>query len=204
MRKSGFLAGLILFVMFFFQACNIHRNNDDNASDDSTIVIKHGNPAIDTMSKDIRPKMVIPAEGGDTQFAVEAASSGMTEVELGEMAQKKGVDKRVKNFGAMMVKDHSRANNKLAELAKDKSILLPFNPLAVDQKTIDELKQKSGKDFDKAYINDMIEDHINDIKVFERASKNCQDPDLKAFAAKSLRALRNHLDAINTIHDSKE
>jgi putative membrane protein len=194
MKEIGSLL-IIGLALCLFQRCGNQTKNHDK-EDDSTIVIKDTAAASDTA-----PKMHVTAEGGDIKFAVTAASSGMAEVELGKMAQQKGADKRIRNFGAMMIKDHSKADGKLAALADAKNIILPYNPAGNDQKTIDDLKAKSGKDFDKAYVEAMIEDHKKDIKVFENASKNCQDPDIKAFAAKTLPMLRNHLDAIYTIQE---
>ena len=71
-----------------------------------------------------------------------------------------------------------------------------------EQKVKDNLSSKSGADFDKAYVDNMIEDHKNDTKEFEDATKNLKDPDLKAFAVKTLPTLKMHLDAIQKIDDS--
>ena len=202
MKKK--LKFLTIIAALCLQACSTHTENSNKTGNDTIIVVKNAAAIKDTSLTDTVQKLIVAAESGDTQFAVEAASGGMAEVALGKMARQKAVDRRVRNFGALMVKDHEKANDKLAVLAKAKNILLPFNPLAADQKSIDDLKKKSGKDFDKAYVENMIEDHQNDIKVFENAVKNCQDPDLKAFAKKSLRTLRNHLDAINTIYDGMQ
>ncbi|GAC1311958.1 MAG: hypothetical protein NVSMB24_32550 [Mucilaginibacter sp.] len=146
--------------------------------------------------------MVLTPEKEDLDFATEAASGGMTEVELGKLAQQKGHNKRIRSFGAMMVMDHSKANNKLATLAAAKKITLPTRLNEADQKVIDKLSKLSGKDFDTAYVNEMIDDHKNDIKAFEAATTHCKDPDIKAFAIKTLPVLKAHLDAINAVHDS--
>ncbi len=192
MKEIGF-AFIIVMSLWMFERCGNHSPNDEGDAD-STVVIKNRN-----ITPDSPKKMLVPAENDDIKFAVEAASSGMAEVTLGKMTQQKGNDKRVKNFGALMVKDHLKANQKLAAIARTESILLPYTPLGVDQKKIDDLKKKSGADFDKAYVKMMIEDHQNDIKLFENAEKNGENADLKAFAKKTLPVLRNHLDAINTI-----
>ena len=67
----------------------------------------------------------IAISGPDARFAVEAANGGMAEVELGKLAQEKAFNLKVKEFGAMMVKDHSMANREMKELAKRKKITLP-------------------------------------------------------------------------------
>lgn len=59
------------------------------------------------------------------QFINQAALSGMKEVATGKIAKRKAQDKRVKDFGALMVDDHSKANTELMALAKSKSIKVP-------------------------------------------------------------------------------
>jgi putative membrane protein len=191
---------MVLLSGWLLQGCN--GNTKSSSSTDSTA--KQDVTAVKDTSikKDTSAKMSVAADNEDVKFAAEAASGGLTEVALGKLAQQKGVDKRVKNFGGMMVMDHSKANNEFKLLANSKNITLPTAPNADDQKVIDEMSKKSGKDFDKAYVNDMVDDHKKDIKKFEDASKNCKDPDIRAFATKTLPVLNKHLEAINTIHDS--
>ena len=46
----------------------------------------------------------------DTNFIMSAAQGGMTEVKLGELASTNGKREDVKEFGRMMVKDHTAIN----------------------------------------------------------------------------------------------
>jgi putative membrane protein len=193
------LSGIIVIALTagMFAACNgtgkgnntdsISQPNKDSAVQSSTATVP------DTS------KMAASVDTGDVKFAREAASGGMTEVQLGKIAFQKGVSQKVKDFGQMMVTDHSKANNEFMALARKKNIVLPTAPNADDQKVIDELSQKSGTDFDKAYVDDMVKDHKKDIAAFKDAAKNCKDPDIKAFAANTLPVLQKHLDAINAI-----
>ena len=191
--KKATLIVLTALSAYTFEGCG--------GSKDSAKTADSSNAVKDSSTKDTAGRMSISVGKDDSKFAVEAASGGMTEVALGKLAQEKGENTKVKNFGAMMVTDHTKANMELMGLAKTKSITLPTVPGADDQKVIDKLSKLSGKDFDKAYVSDMIDDHKNDIKKFQDAAKNCSDADLKGFASKTLPTLQNHLDAINTIHD---
>jgi putative membrane protein len=195
MKKLSTIA-MIALAVWMFQACSGNTKTDSKAAADSA------NAVNDSSKNDTSKKMTMVVEKEDAQFATEAASGGMAEVALGKLAQEKAVNSKVKNFGAMMVMDHSKANEAFKGIAKSKNITLPAAPGAEEQKTMDELSKKSGADFDKAYVSDMIEDHKKDIKAFEAASKTCKDPEIKAFAIKTLPVLRKHLDAINAIHDS--
>jgi putative membrane protein len=182
---------LIAGMAFLAQACSGPK--DSKASADSANTAK-----ADTAKKD---SSVAAVDAQDAKFAVAAANGGMAEVELGQLAQQKGVNAKVKDFGGMMVTDHSKANDEMKALAKTKGITLPTAIDADEQKVKDDLSAKSGADFDKAYVSNMIDDHKKDIKEFEDASQNCKDADLKAFAVKTLPTLKMHLDAIQKIHD---
>lgn len=135
----------------------------------------------------------------DEDFMKEAAAGGMMEVELGKLAQQNGGSQKVKDFGSMMVKDHSNANDALKKLAASKNVSLPT---AMDDKTkkeMDMLKSKKGADFDKAYVDMMVEDHKKDVEKFKMESKMAKDEDVKAFATKTLPTLEKHLNAIQSI-----
>jgi putative membrane protein len=140
----------------------------------------------------------------DIKFINEAASGGLAEVELGQMAQTKATDPQVKEFGAMMVQDHTKANDELKALAEKKNITLPATPSEQQRKVKDELSTKSGKDFDNAYVLNMVKDHKKDIKLFEDASKKVDDPELKAFIVKTLPTLRMHLTHVQAIEKNKK
>lgn len=191
MKKLMYI-GLIAGVACLVQACG--GNKDSKASADSANTAK-----ADTAKKDSSASAV---DKDDAKFAVAAANGGMAEVELGTLAQEKAVNAKVKDFGSMMVKDHSKANDEMKALAKSKGITLPDSIDSKEQKVKSDLSAKSGADFDKAYVSNMIDDHKEDIKEFEDAAKNVKDPELKAFAVKTLPTLKMHLDAIQKIHDS--
>uniref|UniRef100_F4CBR8 Outer membrane protein-like protein n=1 Tax=Sphingobacterium sp. (strain 21) TaxID=743722 RepID=F4CBR8_SPHS2 len=142
-------------------------------------------------------------ETEDAKFATEAASGGLAEVELGKLAEQKASDAKVKEFGAMMVKDHSKANEELKALAAKKNIALPAAPAEEKQKKMQEISAKTGADFDKAYVEEMLADHKKDVTLFEEASNKVQDPEMKQFIDKTLPVLRTHLDHIQKIAEKK-
>ena len=190
MKKLSILI-VLLVVLQLLQACSGNSRHDTVAKADSLNAVK-----------DTTKKLSIGVEKVDAEFIVDAANGGMTEIELGKMAMQKGISKQVKNFGAMMIKDHSKINDMIKAIAVTKNISIPKAPGVKEQKIISKLTGKSGKDFDKAYIDNMIEDHKDDIKAFQTAAKKCLDPDVKSFAVKTIPILQEHLDAINAIKDS--
>ena len=135
----------------------------------------------------------------DTAFAAKAAISGMAEVALGKMAVAKGVDGKVKDFGKMMTMDHGKANAELMSIAKTKSITLPAGLDAEHQAKSDSLSKLSGKDFDKGYVQVMIEGHKKTLALLQSEASGGQDPQLKAFAAKTTPVVQMHLEEITKI-----
>jgi putative membrane protein len=135
----------------------------------------------------------------DADFVEDAAIGGMSEVELGKLASTKATSADVKAFGQMMVTDHTKANDELKALATKKGWKLPAEVDSSHKSTADDLKSRAGADFDKEYVEEMVDDHETDVKAFEDKAKNATDPDLKAFAEKTLPTLRKHLDAIKAI-----
>jgi putative membrane protein len=134
------------------------------------------------------------------EFMNKAAIAGITEVHMGELGSQKATNARVKSFGEMMVKDHTAANNDLKALASQKNLTLPTAMDEAHQKDMDDLNKKTGADWDKAYMKQMVDAHEKVIRNFEDASKNANDPDVKNFATQKLPTLRTHLDSAREIH----
>jgi len=132
--------------------------------------------------------------GADSTFVNKAAMGGMAEVKLGELAKDHASSQDVKNFGQMMVDDHSKANDELKSIAAKKNITLPSSLGAKEQALYDRLSKLNGADFDKAYMKEMVSDHCADVNEFKRESDHGSDPDVKAFASKTLPTLQHHLE----------
>ncbi len=135
----------------------------------------------------------------DAKFYKSAAEGGIAEVELGNLAQQKSNNPGVKEFGAMMVKDHTAANEKLKSIAATKNISLPTSAGLGQMATKAKLEVLSGETFDKSYIKGMIKDHEEDIALFKKEAQAGRDPDAKAFAQAALPTLRAHLKRIKSI-----
>jgi putative membrane protein len=131
-------------------------------------------------------------------FMTTAARDGLAEVELGKLAAQKATDPEVKKFAQMMVDEHTKANNELKTLAGQKNVTLPTD-LGNHQSDLDELKNASGADFDRGYVKLMVNAHEKDVEAFQAQADKSADPEVKAFAAKTLPTLKKHLESIQTI-----
>lgn len=142
---------------------------------------------------------MINTDEASTSFLVDAANGGMAEVQLGEVAAQKSSNPRVKAFGALMVQDHSMANDKVKSLAGQRNVTLPDSVSNENKRDIDDLIEKSGNDFDKAFMRKMVNDHESTINLFEKASDKVSDPEVKTFVDNTLPKLRMHLDSARAI-----
>jgi putative membrane protein len=146
------------------------------------------------------PSALLAADANpDATFYKNAAEGGIAEVELGQLAQEKASSPSVKAFGAMMVADHSAANDKLKTVADRKGVELPTSPSVGQMATKTKLEVLSGTTFDKSYIKGMIKDHQEDIKEFQQEAASGRDPDARAFARATLPTLQSHLKKIQSI-----
>ena len=112
---------------------------------------------------------------GDKDFFVQAAQANLAEVSVGRMAADKAENAGVKAYASKMIADHGQANEELKQLALQKGVALP---------SVVRMAQ-------------MIRDHEKVVRDFQSA--NIADPDLRAWASKTLPTLQGHLDMAKQI-----
>lgn len=196
MKKISLLFMTVVAV-WSFQACNNEASRDASETVDN---VKEGANDVKEGAENSMATNT-PMQENDTKFMMKAASGGMMEVELGQMAQQKAQSQRVKDFGAMMVRDHTQANNELKALAANKNVSVPAAMTEEHQGHVNGMREKTGKDFDKAYMSMMVDDHEKDVSDYSNESNNGSDAEVKAFAAKTLPVLRAHLDSAKSVND---
>jgi putative membrane protein len=190
----------IIAAAVIFAACNGSSTETTHTDSTATMTDSASMHNSMTASSDTANHTAMNAMNDETnEFVRKAATGGLMEVELGNLAMKNGSSKLVKDFGKMMVEDHSKANDKLKEVAASKNVSLPTSVDADQQKEIDKLKGKTGTDFDKDYVSLMVDDHKDDIDEFKKAADKLTDTDFKNFASSTLPTLEKHLNAIEAI-----
>jgi len=138
----------------------------------------------------------------DFKFAREAAEGGLLEVKLGELAKQKATSPSVQQFADQMVQDHTKANNELKQVAMQKGATIPDKLTRHQENELERMQKLSGKDFDKSYAEHAVKDHKKDVKDFQDAVKDVQDPDLKAFAQKTLPIIEHHTQMAEQMESS--
>lgn len=182
--RALFIAALFSHVTLFMESCNNNNTTaDQNKPEDTKKVAEEQNDAKFEGDK-----------SKDAEFLVKAAGINLEEIKLGGLAQEKGMSKEIKDLGKMMAEQHQKSMDDLQALAAKKSITLPVSITDDGQKTYDKLSEKSGKDFDKAFADKMVDGHKDAISMFEKASNNAEDPEIKTWASVTLVTLHRHLD----------
>lgn len=190
---------LSLLAVAALMACNKKDTTTMNTTGDSTAMEMASDSAgmamDNTMPSDSATAMKSNSDLNmqDKSFADAAAKGGMMEVMMGQLAATNASSSAVKNLGAMMVKDHTKANNELKMWASSAGYTLPATMDADQQKMYDDLKMKRGADFDKAYTAMMVTDHKKDVAAFKQEASKGMDASLKAFAEKTVPTLEHHL-----------
>jgi putative membrane protein len=131
-------------------------------------------------------------------FVKNGIEGGLTEIKASGMAITNSNNQRVIAFAKMLIDDHTKANDDLKKLESDKKIDETDTISSAHNLVLDGLSKKSGAAFDKAYLQIMVADHEQAIKLFTTGAKDT-DPDVVKFATATLPTLKMHLDSANAI-----
>ncbi len=203
MRKLTWIATIgILFI----SACSSNVKDKNNNAADSSMATSDTSQAMaatkDATATAPSTSTNTTAVDNGNQFATAAANIALGQVNTAKMAEAKTANLRVKNLATSIDNDYTQAGNTLASIAKSKNIALPVMPDIGVRRAENEMARKSGKDFDIAYMNTLLDGNKKAMHLFEDAAKNCANQDLKSFAAKNLTILKAHLDSIKAIQNS--
>ena len=182
--KKLMLSGCLVAALCFASGCDSGQKNDD-AVEQAEETNENKAEAMGGTAEDQMEDA--------SEFALKAANGGMMEVELARLAATKATSQEVKKFAQMIMDDHVRANDELQSLATQKNIILPATLSDESRNNVERLSKLSGTDFDREYMELMVEDHEEDVDLFKKASDETKDPEVKAFAAKTLPKLEHHL-----------
>ncbi len=169
------------------------QDSAEMAREANEAMIDSGTTAVQAEDKDDKED--------ETDHMVQAAEGGMFEVEASQLALARSANPEIKKIAQMMVDHHSKANDELKQLAGSKNVALPQALGTGMMGKLNNLKEKDAKDFDMAYLEAMEEAHEKDVKLFREASTDSEDPEFKAFAAKTLPIIEQHLAMVGKRED---
>jgi putative membrane protein len=135
----------------------------------------------------------------DTKFIHEASADNTLEIRLGRMAERKATRPDVKQFGQRMVTDHSKLEDQLKNLASTGGIALERGFGPKHEQKVDALEKTSGKQFDRAYMTSMVQNHTDDVSYFEKEGREVHSAKLRDLNADALKILQQHLSMAKQI-----
>jgi putative membrane protein len=186
MKEPRFLALLVAFAMFTICPLLMMAQHENRGVRE---------PDVDQGNNQNMSKMT----ESDKRFIQHAEQGGLAEVQLGQLAVNKASTQQVKDFGKKMMDDHSQVNRELVQLATRDGIQLPKELNAKDEALRQRLEKLHGDAFDRAYMQNMVQDHKQDIAAFEHEIQSGQNADAKEFANQTLPALKIHLQRAEQI-----
>lgn len=201
--KKKFLSFAFCLSAALIWSCN--NSGSSSSSSDSTSSTTTGagtdtaNSASNTNANTTTAASNTPLSKADSSFVMEAAKGGLMEVQAGQLAQQNAQSQRVKDFGSMMVTDHSKANDELKSYASSHGINLPDSLPKDEKKHLDAMRNMKGTAFDKHYVSMMVDDHEKDVAKFKKESTGANDAQLKTWITNTLPVLQKHLDSIQAI-----
>ncbi|MFZ7115870.1 MAG: DUF4142 domain-containing protein [Bacteroidota bacterium] len=187
MKKSINILLVAMVTSLFFACGSSNTDSVDQAND--------MNDKKDTSGS------VMTIDDNDAKFLVDASDASMMEIEAGILAQQKSTNKAVVDFGKMMSTEHANANTEIQSVASMKSVTMPASMSEEHMKNINDLREKSGTDFDKSYMSMMVDGHKEAVNDFEKMSTDSKDDDIRAMSAKLLPTLKTHLEIAVKIED---
>jgi putative membrane protein len=133
----------------------------------------------------------------DQAFLDDAVQGDLSEINMGKLAQKNGQNQDVKNFGQMLEQDHSQHLQKAKQQAQQIGATPPSEPNAKQKKMYDHLSSLSGRQFDRQFAQDMVNDHKQDIGKYQKEAKS--NGPLADFAQQTIPTLQKHLQTAESL-----
>ncbi|WP_081590441.1 DUF4142 domain-containing protein [Blastomonas sp. AAP53] len=188
MRNMVILSAALLAV-----ACDTPDNQQTAAMDGDDVTTQQ-----DGMMADGQGDMGMAAPVSTGTYIAQAANSDLYEIQAGELAARNGQSQQVKDFGQMMVDDHTRSSQEMTALVDQGDFAAPM-PTRLDtehQAMLDRLKAARGDAFDREYMSQQMTAHSKALALHQNYAQNGEDASLKAFAAKVTPVIQKHRDML--------
>jgi putative membrane protein len=139
-----------------------------------------------------------------TGFAMNAALSDMFEIESSRVALEKSKSPEVKQFAQMMIDGHTKTTEELKSIVSAAGLQMT-PPTALDERRqgmITELRNAAANEFDTTYLDQQTKAHNEALELHRSYAENGDNPQLKAFAAKTAPIVQQHIDMAKKLDES--
>jgi putative membrane protein len=142
-----------------------------------------------------------PAPANDREFILMISACGLSEVDAANLAQRQTRNEDLRRLARTLADDHTKANEQLNRLADRKRFPVAQMADQAHQQALTRMAALSGENFDRRFVGAIVRDHERAVNLLEWASKSARDPDVKAWAEKTLPTVREHLKAARDLED---
>lgn len=177
----------------------MHRKLFAAAVAAAALIAMAGSPSAQDTKKQQEAAKKAALQGSDGKMIREIAQADLAEVAAGKLGASKAQSGEVKQFAQHMVEDHGKHLAQVRKMAKAKGVQLPSTPAKKHQDAMKQLESASGPAFDKAFMDMMVKDHEEALKLVQAAAKNAKDKDLRADAQKTAPVIEKHLEMAKSI-----
>lgn len=185
--KSSVIIAVSIILTLGLVSCNNETTTTDTKNDSTTVDEKKD----DKMANTINEK--------DQAFLSDQVGGNYAEIKFTQLAQQKSKNAEIKEVAKFLETEHTNALNDLKDLAGKKNVNVPSEESEEAKDKITELSGKSAKEFDKAWVEELISKHEKSIAKLEGA--DISDPDLKTWVTNILPKLRIHHDKLMQCHN---
>ena len=187
--------------------CANAQSSGDNSSMTGKIESGASNAASDVGSAASKAASMVKSDP-NAEILSELHESNQTEVEMGKLAMERATTPQVKSYGQMLIRDHSSADRKVTQVARN--IGAQLSPPAAAGKTLkneanhdaavrEMLEGKKGRDFDWNFLQAMKDDHDKDIQEMSEAQNKATNEQVKSLVREMMPKLKEHRDRADTL-----
>jgi putative membrane protein len=145
--------------------------------------------------------MQTAAQPMDRKFIMDAARGNLAEIKMGQLAKQRATNAEAKDFAQMMINDHTKANNELAQIAQRMGVALPKDVDPYHRAAMAGMSRLSGMEFDMAYVKGQLGDHALTLDLLEMQEKSGKDPELRQFAARTAPVVQKHYEIARELEE---
>jgi putative membrane protein len=141
------------------------------------------------------------AQPMDRKFIMDAPAANLAEIKMGQLAKQRATNAEVKSFAQMMIDDHTKANNELAQIAQRMGVTPPKDVAPYHRAAMAGMSRLSGMEFDMAYIKGQLGDHALTLDLLEMQENSGKDPELRQFAARARPVVQKHYEIARELEE---
>ena len=130
----------------------------------------------------------------DQDFTMKTMQGHLGEVNTARIALQKSDNSEVRDYANMIQSDHNNALKTLSDLMTDKNVPQARTLAPEIQQDISRMNNLTGPEFDREFINMMVQDHQETVEMFRDHLAIVQNPDVKEYIEDLLPKLEMHLD----------